>query len=115
MLMHHANDQVAGKLIRQIRHESGLRQIELARRSRIPSSVLSAYEHGHRQPSVAALARIARVVGLQVGVGRVGSVSDEMQPIRAGKILVQVLDLAEQLPYRPRSKLAYPPLIRSAK
>jgi transcriptional regulator with XRE-family HTH domain len=110
--MHHANDQVAGKLIRQIRDESGLRQIELARRSGIPSSVLSAYEHGHRQPAVAALARIAGAVGLQI---RVESASDQMQLIRAGKILVQVLDLAEQLPYRPRSQLAYPPLIRLAK
>jgi transcriptional regulator with XRE-family HTH domain len=113
--MHHANDQVAGKLIRQIRHESGLRQIELARRSGIPSSVLSAYEHGHRQPAVAALARIAGAVGLQIRVGRVGSQSDEMALIRAGNILVQVLDLAEQIPYRPRSHLAYPPLIRLAK
>jgi transcriptional regulator with XRE-family HTH domain len=113
--MRHANDHVAGKLIRQIRHESGLRQIELARRSGIPSSVLSAYEHGHRQPAVAALARIAGAVGLQIQVGRVGSQSDEMQLIRAGKILVQVLDLAEQLPYRPRGRLAYPPLIRLAK
>jgi transcriptional regulator with XRE-family HTH domain len=113
--MQHANDQVAGKLIRQIRHESGLRQVELARRSGIPSSVLSAYEHGHRQPAVAALARIAGAAGLQVRVGRVGSASDEMALIRAGKILVQVLDLAEQLPYRPRSRLAYPPLIGLAK
>jgi transcriptional regulator with XRE-family HTH domain len=113
--MHNTNDQVAGKLIRQIRDESGLRQIELARRSGIPSSVLSAYEHGHRQPAVAALARIAGAVGLQIQVRRVGSQSDEMQLIRAGKILTQVLDLAEQLPYRPRSRLAYPPLIRLAK
>jgi transcriptional regulator with XRE-family HTH domain len=110
--MHHANDQVAGKLIRQIRHESGLRQIELARRSGIPSSVLSAYEHGHRQPAVAALARIAAAAGLQV---RVGPAADEIKLIRAGKILAQVLDLAEQLPYRPGSRLTYPPLIGLAK
>jgi transcriptional regulator with XRE-family HTH domain len=113
--MDQANDQVAGKLIRQIRRESGLRQIEIARRSGIPSSVLSAYEHGHRQPAVAALARIARAAGLQVRVGRVGSQSDETQLIRAGKILAQVLDLAEQLPYQPRRQLAYPPLIHLAK
>jgi transcriptional regulator with XRE-family HTH domain len=110
--MRHTNDQVAGKLIRQIRHESGLRQIELARRSGIPSSVLSAYEHGHRQPAVAALARIAGAVGLQV---RVGPAADQIKLIRAGKILVQVLDLAEQLPYQPRRQLTYPPLIRLAK
>jgi len=32
----------------------------------------------------------------------------------AGKILSQVLDLAGQLPYRPRPELSYPPLIRLA-
>ena len=110
--MSSANDQLAGKLIRQIRDESGLRQIELARRSGIPSSVLSAYEHGHRQPAVAALARIAGAVGLQV---RVGPAADQIKLIRAGKILVQVLDLAEQLPYQPRHSLTYPSLIHLAK
>ena len=43
-------DRVAGELIREIRRESGLRQAELARRAALPRSVVSAYEHGHRQP-----------------------------------------------------------------
>jgi hypothetical protein len=30
----------------------------------------------------------------------------------AGRVLSQVLDLAASLPYRPRPKLEYPPLIR---
>jgi transcriptional regulator with XRE-family HTH domain len=109
--MHNANDQMAGKLIRQIRHDSGLKQIELARRSGMPSSVLSAYEHGERQPSVAALARIAAAAGLEV---RVGPSLDEMEMLRAGDILVKVIELAEQMPYEPRGDLAYPPLIRLA-
>jgi hypothetical protein len=29
-------------------------------------------------------------------------------------VLAQVLDLAEQLPYRPSRELAYPPLYRAA-
>ena len=37
-----------------------------------------------------------------------------MDAARAGEILAQVLDLAEQLPQRPRGELAYPPLIRLA-
>lgn len=104
-------DQLAGRLIRQIREESGLKQIELAQRSGIQSSVLSAYEHGERQPSVAALARIAGAAGLEV---RVGQSLDKMEMLRAGDILVQVIELAEQMPYRPRKDLAYPPLIRLA-
>lgn len=100
--------QVAGRLIRQIRKESGLKQVELARRSGIQSSVLSAYEHGGRQPSVAALARIAGAAGFEV---RVGQSLDDVQMLRAGDILVKVIELAEQMPYKPRKDLAYPPLI----
>jgi transcriptional regulator with XRE-family HTH domain len=110
--MGQGSDEVAGRLIKQIRNESGLKQVELARRSGIQSSVLSAYEHGSRQPAVAALARIARVAGLDL---RVGPSSDQMEMLRAGNILVQVLELAEQIPYQPRRELAYPPLIRLAK
>jgi hypothetical protein len=33
-----------------------------------------------------------------------------VDPERAGKILVQVLELAEALPYRPRAEIQYPPL-----
>lgn len=105
-----ANTEVAGGLIAQIRRSSGLSQAELSRRSGLQSSVLSAYEHGHRQPSVAALARIAAAAGmeLQLGVAHDGIAAQE----HAGRVLAQVLDLAEALPYRPRDELAYPPLIR---
>jgi transcriptional regulator with XRE-family HTH domain len=102
-------DLVAARLIRQIREDSGLKQIELARRSGIQSSVLSAYEHGERQPSVAALARIAGAAGLEV---RVGQSLEKLEMLRAGEILVKVIELAEQLPYEPRKELAYPPLVR---
>src|SRR5271165_1892249 len=106
-----SDDRVAGALIRQIRQESGLRQIELARRSGIASSVLSAYEHGRRQPAVAALARIAAAAGMRLRLEPEPE-SEQVEQARAGDILVQVLDLAEQLPYRPRAELAYPPLGR---
>jgi len=102
---------VAGDLIREIRRESGLTQAELARRSGLTRSVLSTYEHGRRQPAVAALARIAAAADLEV---RVVPASDRLGSARAGEILAQVLDLAELLPYRPRAELAYPPLHRLA-
>lgn len=98
-------------MIREIRRESGLSQAELARRAGIPSSVLSAYTHVRRQPSVAALARIAAAAGVEL---RLAPAGDRAQIEHAGKVLSQVLDLAEQLPYRPRPELAYPPLIRLA-
>jgi transcriptional regulator with XRE-family HTH domain len=105
------DDRVASELIAAIRRESGLSQAELARRSGIQRSVISAYEHGHRQPSVAALARIAGAAGRELNVG---PASEELALEHAGNVLVQVLDLAEMLPYRPRRELAYPPLIRLA-
>jgi transcriptional regulator with XRE-family HTH domain len=111
MSMRSGDDQVSGALIRQIRRESGLKQVELAHLSGLQSSVLSAYEHGHRQPSVAALARIAAAAGMEV---QLSPASGQPALERAGAILAQVLDLAEQLPYRPRRELAYPPLRRLA-
>jgi transcriptional regulator with XRE-family HTH domain len=101
--------RVAGQLIRQAREEVGLTQAELSRRTGLESSVLSAYEHGHRQPSVAALARIAAACGREV---RLEEPSVAPSTAWAGRILAQVLDLAEKLPYRPSRELAYPPLIR---
>jgi transcriptional regulator with XRE-family HTH domain len=106
-----SSQDAASSLIAEIRRQSGLTQAELARRARMPRSVLSVYEHGRRQPSVAALARIADAAGLEL---RLQPMSDETSTVRAGRLLAQVLDLAEQLPYRPAHELAYPPLRRIA-
>jgi len=75
----------------------------------MPSSVLSAYEHGRRQPSVAALARIASGAGLEL---EIVPATDQASAEHAGELLSQVLDLAGSMPYRPRPTLEYPPLIR---
>jgi len=79
-----SDDRAAGHLIKRIRAAGGLTQAELARRTGMQSSVLSAYEHGRRQPSVAALARIARAAGLEL----------------------------ELVPAAHRPAVEYPPLIR---
>jgi transcriptional regulator with XRE-family HTH domain len=105
------SEAVAGELIGEIRRERGLTQAELARRTGIARSVLSAYEHGHRQPSVAALAHIAAAAGVEL---QLAPRADCAVTEHAGKVLSQVLDLAEHLPYRPRPELTYPPLIRLA-
>jgi uncharacterized protein len=100
------NKEVAGELIRDIRRHSGMRQAELARRAGLPRSVVSAYEHGRRQPGVDALARLAGAAGLQLKIGS----TSRVDPVRAGRILSQVLDLAESLPARRRGPLDYPSL-----
>ena len=103
-----SSDDVAARLISRVREAAGFSQTELAARSGIDRSVLSAYEHGRRQPSVAALVRIAQAAGMELDlVPSAGAAADE----HSGRVLAQVLELAELLPYRPREDLTYPPLI----
>jgi transcriptional regulator with XRE-family HTH domain len=102
----------AEELIRHIRRESGLTQAELARRAGLPRSVMNAYARGRRQPGVDALARIAAAAGLEVTVARP---AEDARLQRAGRILEQVLDLAEALPQRRRSSLQYPSLTALAR
>jgi len=97
----------AATLVASVLARSGLSQAELARRAGLPRSVLNAYLRGHREPGADALLRIAAAGGVRLGVEERRPPVD---PERAGKILNQVLGLAEALPYRPRAEMAYPPL-----
>jgi len=102
-------EHVAAELIARVRRAGGFSQTQLARRSGLDRSVLSAYENGRRQPSVAALARIAAAGGMQLELAPSRNAAAEEH---AGRVLAQVLELAEALPYRPRDELDYPPLIQ---
>jgi transcriptional regulator with XRE-family HTH domain len=93
--------------MREILRKSGLSQAELARRAGIPRSVLNVYLSGHREPGTDALLRIASAAGVSVGLSERRAPVD---PERAGRILVQVLELAEALPFRPRAEMQYPKL-----
>src|SRR6476646_5922015 len=94
-------------LLAEVLARSELSQAELARRAGLPRSVLNAYLKGNREPGADALLRIAAAGGVRLGVEERRPPVD---PERAGKILNQVLGLAEALPYRPRAEMAYPPL-----
>jgi transcriptional regulator with XRE-family HTH domain len=94
-------------LAEQIRAESGLSQAELARRAGLPRSVVNAYVQGTREPGAETVARLAAAGGLELKLDR------RRPPVdadRAGRLLVQVLELAEALPFRPRADLGYPSL-----
>ena len=94
-------------LLEEIQRSSGLSQAELARRAGIPRSVLNVYLRGRREPGADALRRIAAAGGFDLGlIPRRAPVDEE----RASKILVQVLELAEALPFRPRAEMEFPPL-----
>lgn len=97
----------AAELIADLLDRSGLSQAELARRAGLQRSVLNAYLRGHREPGADALLRIAAAAGMKLGIEKR---KPPVDPERASKILVQVLGLAEALPYRPRAEMAYPPL-----
>lgn len=95
-------------LVDEIRARSGLSQAELARRAGLPRSVVNAYVRGGREPGADTLARLAAAGGFELGlVSRTLGVDKE----RAGRILVQVLELAEALPFRARPELDFPRLV----
>lgn len=94
-------------LTEQIKERSGLSQAELGRRAGLPRSVVNAYLKGSREPGADALARLAAAGGFELQLGRR---QPPVDAVRAGKILVQVLELAEALPFRARPELAYPSL-----
>src|ERR1044072_2034788 len=94
-------------LIREIQQRSGLSQAELARRAGLPRSVADGYLRGKREPGADVLARLAAAGGLELGLALR---KPPVDPERAGKILVQVLELAEALPFRARPELGSPRL-----
>src|ERR1022692_4457894 len=60
----------AGALLRQARRDAGLSQVALAARAGVTQSVISAYESGHRQPSLPTLAALVEAAGYElVGEG----------------------------------------------
>src|SRR5690349_20792667 len=96
-------------MVDEILRRSGLTQAELARRAGTPRSVINVYAKGKREPGVEMLTRLASAAGLQLELGERRAPVD---PHRAGRILVEVLELAEALPFRPKPALAYPRLDR---
>lgn len=57
--------------------------------------MLSAYERGHRDPGLQVVSRIIEALNLDVRF------VPRLDPAEQGRILVQVLELAEALPYEP--------------
>jgi uncharacterized protein len=60
------SEKSAGVLIRKARQRAGLSQAELAARAGVTQSVISAYETGHRQPAMPALAALVDAAGYEL-------------------------------------------------
>src|ERR1700709_877394 len=93
----------SGALLRTTRERAGLSQRELARRSGVAPTLISAYENGRRTPSGDALLRLLDAAGASVEV----TTSVERSRDAAAQ-LEQVAALGMALPRRDRGPLRYP-------
>ena len=93
------------------RRRKGLSQAELAARAGTSQPVISAYEHGRRDPTTRTLRRLVAAAGSRLEL-RLGDEPSEIppptSPLEHGERLVDVLLLADAIGHRSRTPLAYP-------
>lgn len=103
----------AQQVIRNARQSAGLTQKELASLAGTSQPTVALYESGKRDPSSATLLRLVQACGgqlhLSTGHQRVRTPS-KAELERAGKQLIDVLDLASRLPTRHSPDLDFPRL-----
>jgi transcriptional regulator with XRE-family HTH domain len=92
-------------LIRTVRQRRGLTQAELARRAGTSQPVVSAYEHGRRDPTCSTLRKLVAAGGESLElVARVPA--SDVPPARddeeRARRLVDVLSLADAIPRKRR-------------
>jgi len=105
----------AAAAIRSARRHAGLSQTELAARAGTSQATVSAYEGDTREPSLATLDRLLAASGWRLTVEPAPQravVRTDAELERAGRVLADVLALAEALPVRHSPVLRYPPLRR---
>ncbi|HLG00541.1 MAG TPA: helix-turn-helix transcriptional regulator [Acidimicrobiia bacterium] len=104
----------AAALLRSTRVRNGLTQAELAHRARTTQPVISAYEHGRREPSIPTLRRLVRAAGEDLEVRGVPRRNTDLPPpddlAGHGRRLVDLLLLGDALPHRRRGPLTFPRL-----
>lgn len=95
-----------------VRRRQGLTQSELARRAGTVQPVISAYEHGRRDPSTATLRRLLHAAGerlvLDARPSAVPSMADA-SPASRGDRLVDLLGLVDAIPRRRREPVLVAP------
>ena len=107
----------ASDLIEAVRRRQGLTQAELAARAGTSQPVISAYEHGRRDPSIGTLRRLIAAGGERLRVtaeplahdGPPRALDDEERARR----LVDVLSLADAIPVRRRAATLVAPRLVS--
>jgi transcriptional regulator with XRE-family HTH domain len=103
----------AAEALRDARAGAGLTQAALAERTGTSQATISAYESGRKQPSLDTLNRLLGALGRRLTIEPAPAVATEPSRERQrhnGRVLAEVLTLAEALPARRHPKLRYPRL-----
>ena len=104
-------------LIRAVRRRRGLTQAELARRAGTSQPVVSAYEHGRRDPTFGTLRKLVAAGGERLVVDAVaaaGDVPPAADDHERARRLVDVLLLADAIPARRRAAVLRAPRLVSS-
>lgn len=97
---------LASDLIRSARERARLSKRALAAAARTSPAAIVHYEAGAQAPTLPTLERILGAAGQRLDTQLVAA----PDPVRAGRILAEVLELAGNLPTRPAARrLPYPP------
>ena len=97
---------VATLLVR-CRERAHLSQRELATRAHTSAAAICLYERGDRVPRVDTLARILAAMNATLELDA-GATPDDIDVAANGRVLVQLLDLADQLPRESTRELRAP-------
>jgi len=103
-------------IIRAVRRRQGLTQAELARRAGTSQPVISAYEHGRRDPTYQTLRKLVEAGGERLQMDAVLPGSDNPRPADArehARRLLEVLTLADAIPVRRRTSVLTAPRLIS--
>jgi transcriptional regulator with XRE-family HTH domain len=104
-----------GQLIRTVRRRRGLTQSELAARAGTSQPVVSAYEHGRRDPTMSTLAKLIAAAGEELRLDAARPLADlpaPRDPQEHARRFLDVLSLADAIPARRRpTKLDAPRLV----
>ena len=104
-------------LIRAVRRRRGLTQADLARRAGTSQPVVSAYEHGRRDPTYGTLRKLVEASGERLLLDASPATSDLLPPESVdehARRLLDVLSLADAIPVRRRTPVMRAPRLVSS-